>query len=90
VLAGKAAHYDVDVAVVEGAIRHRQVVVTSNETHIRDRERRTRGTASRACARATVLRVEALIRPVYPGGPWYRRASWGWHAPAKLANMSWS
>jgi hypothetical protein len=36
VLAGKAAHDDVvDVAVVEGAIRRRQAVVTSNETHIR-------------------------------------------------------
>jgi hypothetical protein len=36
VLAGKAAHDDVvDVAVVECAIRRRQAVVTSNETHIR-------------------------------------------------------
>jgi hypothetical protein len=36
VLAGKAAHDDVvDVAVVEGTIRRRQAVVTSNETHIR-------------------------------------------------------
>jgi len=36
VLAGSAAHDDVvDVTVVEGAIRRRHGVVTSNETHIR-------------------------------------------------------
>jgi predicted nucleic acid-binding protein len=36
VLAGKAAHDDiVDVAVVEGAIRRGDAVVTSNEDHIR-------------------------------------------------------
>jgi hypothetical protein len=36
VLAGRAAHDDiVDVTVVEGAIRRRQAVVTSNEIHIR-------------------------------------------------------
>lgn len=36
VLAGKAAHDDiVDVTVVEGAIRRRDAVVTSNEGHIR-------------------------------------------------------
>jgi hypothetical protein len=36
VLAGRAAHDDVvDVTVVEGAIRRRHAVVTSNETHIR-------------------------------------------------------
>ena len=36
VLAGRAAHDDVvDVTVVEGAIRRRHGVVTSNETHIR-------------------------------------------------------
>lgn len=36
VLAGKAAHNDVvDVTVVEGAIRRRDAVVTSNEDHIR-------------------------------------------------------
>lgn len=36
VLAGKAGHDDVvDVTVVEGAIRRRQSVVTSNEVHIR-------------------------------------------------------
>lgn len=36
VLAGKAAHDDVvDVTVVEGAIRRRDAVVTSNEDHIR-------------------------------------------------------
>jgi len=36
VLAGKAAHDDVvDVAVVEGAIRRRDAIVTSNEDHIR-------------------------------------------------------
>jgi hypothetical protein len=35
-LAGKAAHDDiVDVAVVEGAIRRRHAVVTSNEIHTR-------------------------------------------------------
>lgn len=35
-LAGKAAHDDiVDVTVVEGAIRRRDAVVTSNEDHIR-------------------------------------------------------
>ncbi|MBI4486583.1 MAG: twitching motility protein PilT [Acidobacteria bacterium] len=35
-LAGKAGHDDVvDVTVVEGAIRRRQAVVTSNEAHIR-------------------------------------------------------
>lgn len=36
VLGGKAGHDDVvDVTVVEGAIRRRQAVVTSNEAHIR-------------------------------------------------------
>jgi hypothetical protein len=36
VLAGKAGHDDiVDVAVVEGAIRRRDAVVTSDEAHIR-------------------------------------------------------
>jgi len=36
VLAGKAAHDDVvDVTVVEGAIRRRDAIVTSNEDHIR-------------------------------------------------------
>lgn len=36
VLAGKAAHDDVvDVTVVEGAIRRRDAVVTSNDDHIR-------------------------------------------------------
>ena len=36
VLAGKAHHDDiVDVAVVEGAIRRRDAIVTSNHTHIR-------------------------------------------------------
>jgi rRNA-processing protein FCF1 len=36
VLAGSAAHDDVvDVTVVEGAIRRRHAVVTSNDTHIR-------------------------------------------------------
>jgi hypothetical protein len=36
VLAGKADHDDVvDVSVVEGAIRRRHAVVTSNEAHIR-------------------------------------------------------
>ena len=36
VLAGKAGHDDiVDVTVVEGAIRRRHAVVTSNEEHIR-------------------------------------------------------
>ena len=36
VLAGKATHDDiVDVTVVEGAIRRRDAVVTSNESHIR-------------------------------------------------------
>jgi len=36
VLAGKAAHDGiVDVTVVEGAIRRRDAVVTSNEDHIR-------------------------------------------------------
>jgi hypothetical protein len=35
-LAGRAGHDDVvDVTVVEGAIRHRNGVVTSNEAHIR-------------------------------------------------------
>lgn len=35
VLAGKSGHDDVvDVAVVEGALRRRDVVVTSNPTHI--------------------------------------------------------
>lgn len=35
-LAGKAAHDDiVDITVVEGAIRRRDAVVTSNEDHIR-------------------------------------------------------
>ena len=37
VLAGKSAHDDVvDVAVVEGALRRRDAVVTSNPTHIRE------------------------------------------------------
>jgi hypothetical protein len=36
VLAGKSQHYDiVDVAVVEGAIRRSDSVVTSNPTHIK-------------------------------------------------------
>ena len=36
VLAGKAAHDDVvDVTVVEGALRRRDAVITSNPTHIR-------------------------------------------------------
>ena len=36
VLSGKAAHHDVvDVTVVEGALRRRDAVVTSNPTHIR-------------------------------------------------------
>ena len=36
ILAGKAAHDDiVDVTVVEGAIRRRDAIVTSNPTHIR-------------------------------------------------------
>ena len=36
VLAGKAAHDDVvDVTVVEGAIRRRDAIVTSNPTHMR-------------------------------------------------------
>lgn len=36
VLSGKAAHDDVvDVTVVEGALRRRDAVVTSNPTHIR-------------------------------------------------------
>ncbi len=36
VLAGKAGHDDiVDATVVEGAIRRRDAIVTSNETHIR-------------------------------------------------------
>ncbi|MFT3854890.1 MAG: hypothetical protein QM733_19455 [Ilumatobacteraceae bacterium] len=36
VLAGKAAHDDVvDVTVVEGAVRRRDAVVTSNDEHIR-------------------------------------------------------
>lgn len=36
VLAGKAGHDDiVDVTVVEGAIRRRQAIVTSNEEHVR-------------------------------------------------------
>lgn len=36
VLAGKSAHDDVvDVTVVEGAIRRRDAIVTSNEDHIR-------------------------------------------------------
>ena len=36
VLAGKAGHEDiVDVAVVEGAVRRRDAIVTSNEAHIR-------------------------------------------------------
>jgi len=36
VLAGKAEHDDiVDVTVVEGAVRRRDAVVTSNPTHIR-------------------------------------------------------
>ncbi len=36
VLAGKAAHdHVIDVTVVEGAIRRRDAVVTSNEEHIR-------------------------------------------------------
>lgn len=51
VLAGKAAHDDVvDVAVVEGAIRRGDAVVTSNEEHIR-----------RIAASARVrLRIESL------------------------------
>ena len=45
VLAGKAGHDDiVDVTVVEGAIRRRQAVVTSNETHIRTIARAARAT----------------------------------------------
>jgi coenzyme F420-reducing hydrogenase gamma subunit len=36
VLAGRAGHDDVvDVAVVEGAIRRRDAVITSNQGHIR-------------------------------------------------------
>lgn len=36
VLAGRAAHDDiVDVAVVEGAVRRRDAVVTANDAHIR-------------------------------------------------------
>ena len=36
VLAGKSSHEDiVDVAVVEGAIRRRDAIVTSNSTHMR-------------------------------------------------------
>ena len=36
VLAGKARHDDiVDVTVVEGAVRRRDAVVTSNDEHIR-------------------------------------------------------
>ena len=36
VLAAKAGHDDVvDVTVVEGALRRRHAIVTSNETHIR-------------------------------------------------------
>ena len=36
VLAGKAAHDDVvDVTVVQGAVRRRDAVITSNPTHIR-------------------------------------------------------
>jgi hypothetical protein len=36
VLAGRSAHDDiVDVAVVEGAVRRRDAVVTSNDAHIR-------------------------------------------------------
>lgn len=36
VLAGKAGHDDVvDVAVVEGAVRRHDAIVTSNETHVR-------------------------------------------------------
>jgi hypothetical protein len=36
VLAGRASHDDiVDVAVVEGAIRRRDAIVTSNPTHMR-------------------------------------------------------
>jgi len=36
VLAGKATHDDiVDVTVVEGAVRRRDAIVTSNDTHIR-------------------------------------------------------
>lgn len=35
VLAGKSSHHDiVDVAVVEGAIRRRDAIVTSNPTHM--------------------------------------------------------
>ena len=43
VLAGKAGHDDVvDVTVVEGAIRRRESVVTSNEVHIRTIARASR------------------------------------------------
>ncbi|MBA3653356.1 MAG: twitching motility protein PilT [Actinobacteria bacterium] len=51
VLAGKAAHDDiVDVAVVEGAARRRDAVVTSNDAHIRE-------IASAANARLHIERV---------------------------------
>ena len=51
VLAGRAAHDEVvDVTVVEGAIRRRHAVVTSNETHIR----------KIANAARTELRVESV------------------------------
>lgn len=51
VLAGKANHDDVvDVAVVEGAIRRDDAVVTSNSTHIR----------KVAEAAGTNLRIEAI------------------------------
>ncbi len=51
VLAGKAAHDDiVDVAVVEGAIRRRDAVVTSNPTHI--------------VAIADAVRVRLRVEPV--------------------------
>jgi hypothetical protein len=51
VLAGRAAHDEVvDVTVVEGAIRRRHAVVTSNATHIR----------KIANAARTELRVESV------------------------------
>ena len=51
VLAGKADHDDiVDVTVVEGAVRRRDAVVTSNPTHIR----------SIADALASRLTIEAI------------------------------
>jgi hypothetical protein len=51
ILAGKAAHDDiVDVTVVEGAIRRRDAVVTSNDAHIR----------TIAQATGTQLRIEQV------------------------------